>query len=499
MLKFIHAADIHLDSPLLRLGCYDDAPAELLRTATRLAVERLVDLAISERVAFLAVAGDLYDGDWDDIRTGFFMVKQFGRLNTAGIPVYVIAGNHDAASKMTKRIPFPANVKFLSHRRPETVRLDTLRVAIHGQGFGSQAVLENLAANYPAAIPGYFNIGLLHTSLDGREGHDNYAPCRLDDLRAKGYDYWALGHIHQREVLCDRPFVAFSGNLQGRNVRETGAKGCLLVTVEDSGPRAEFRALDVVRWERLVCDVAATTSAAAAADRVRDSLVRLRSEHAPTPLAVRVELVGESPCHNELMARPAKWEAEIRALALDAGGGDIWLEKVKLLTRPARRGSGTSSAIAAGGTGGAAGTSAVGEDGVTAGTGSDSDVSAPDAADADGPLVAVRQFVVEAMTNDEVLDGLKEELEPLLLKLPSELREGIDSPLRSPRDWIRSLLTGVEPDIRNRLESRSEDSPPETGRPEGSRAEGSRAESSRSEGSRAEGSRRRNRSEGAAR
>ncbi len=369
MLKFIHAADIHLDSPLLRLGCYDDAPAELLRTATRLAVERLVDLAISERVAFLAIAGDLYDGDWDDIRTGFFMVKQFGRLNTAGIPVYVIAGNHDAASKMTKRIPFPANVKFLSHRRPETVRLDTLRVAIHGQGFGSQAVLENLAANYPAAIPGYFNIGLLHTSLDGREGHDNYAPCRLDDLRAKGYDYWALGHIHQREVLCDRPFVAFSGNLQGRNVRETGAKGCLLVTVEDSGPRAEFRALDVVRWERLVCDVAATTSAAAAADRVRDSLVRLRSEHAPTPLAVRVELVGESPCHNELMARPAKWEAEIRALALDAGGGDIWLEKVKLLTRPARRASGTSSAIAAGGTGGAAGTSAVGEDGVTAGTG----------------------------------------------------------------------------------------------------------------------------------
>lgn len=449
MLKFIHAADIHLDSPLLRLGRYDDAPAELLRTATRLAVERLVDLAISEGVAFVAIAGDLYDGDWDDIRTGFFMVKQFGRLNNANIPVYVIAGNHDAASKMTKRIPFPANVKFLSHRRPETVRLDKLRVAIHGQGFGSQSVPENLAANYPAAIPGYFNLGLLHTSLDGREGHDTYAPCRLDDLRAKGYDYWALGHIHQREVLSERPFVAFSGNLQGRNVRETGAKGCLLVSVGDDGPQAEFRALDVVRWERVVCDVSSAASAAAAADRVRESLVRLRTEHSPTPLAVRVELVGESLCHAELMARPAKWEAEIRALALDAGGGDVWLEKVKLLTRPCRRG-GVSGA----------------SDGYST-LDATHDATLDATADADGPLLAVRRIVAEAMASDEALDGLQEELQSVLLKLPSELREGLDAPLRSPRDWIRSLLIGVEPDIRNRLEGRPEDS-----RQNGNRSEG---------------------------
>lgn len=436
MLKFIHAADIHLDSPLLRLGRYDDAPADLLRSATRLAVERLVDLAISEQVAFLAIAGDLYDGEWDDIRTGFYMVKQFGRLKAANIPVYVIAGNHDAASKMTKRIPFPENVRFLSHRRPETIKIDALRVAIHGQSFASQAVPENLAANYPAAVPGYFNLGLLHTSLDGREHHDPYAPCKLEELQAKGYDYWALGHIHQREVLCERPFIAFSGNLQGRNVRETGAKGCLLVTVEDKGVQADFRPLDVVRWERLVCDLATVQTAAAAADRVRESLARMRSEHAPTPLAVRVELVGESPCHGELMASPSTWEAELRAIAMDAGGGDVWLEKIKLLTRPCRRVAASAAASAA------AGAAA-------------SDATGDANADADGPLLTVRQIIAEALARDEVLDSLKQELEPLFLKLPIDLREGRDAPFRSPRDFIRGLLGGVEPDIRHRLEDRS--------------------------------------------
>ncbi|MFM7073770.1 MAG: hypothetical protein ACKO38_18440, partial [Planctomycetota bacterium] len=185
-----------------------------------------------------------------------------------------------------------------------------------------------------------------------------------------------------------------------------------------------FRPLDVVRWERLICDVSAASTAAAAAAIVRESLVRLRAEHSPTPLAVRVELEGASPSHDELMERPAKWEAEIRALAIDAGGGDVWLEKVKLLTRPVRSGSNSNAEV---------------EDNV----------------DADGPLMAVRRIVSDALVDKATLDSLKQELEPLFLKLPSELREGRDAPFSSPGDLVRSLLSGIEPDIRHRLEGRS--------------------------------------------
>ena len=131
---------------------------------------------------------------------------------------------------MTRTLRLPGNVRVLNDARPETVRLDDLGVAIHGQSFARAAVTENLAAGYPDAVPGWVNIGLLHTGLTGLEGHERYAPCTIEDLRARGYDYWALGHIHTRRAHCDDPPVVFPGNPQGRHIRESGEKGCLLTT-----------------------------------------------------------------------------------------------------------------------------------------------------------------------------------------------------------------------------------------------------------------------------
>jgi DNA repair exonuclease SbcCD nuclease subunit len=131
-ISFVHAADIHLDSPLKGLERYENAPVERIRGATRRAFTRLIDLAIDKHVDFVLLAGDLYDGDWRDYNTGLFLVRQLGRLREQKIKVFVIAGNHDAANKMTRVLRLPDHVRLLMHDRPETVRLPHLDVAIHG-------------------------------------------------------------------------------------------------------------------------------------------------------------------------------------------------------------------------------------------------------------------------------------------------------------------------------------------------------------------------------
>ena len=176
MFKFIHVADVHLDSPLRGLSRYETAPAESIRNACRRAFENLVELAIEEKVSFILLAGDLYDGNWKDYSTGIFLSHQMGRLGQHNISVFAVAGNHDAANRMTKALNCPNNMKILSSRKVETIKLEELEVAIHGRSFATQHVDENLVEDFATAEKGMFNIGLLHTSLDGREGHAVYAP-----------------------------------------------------------------------------------------------------------------------------------------------------------------------------------------------------------------------------------------------------------------------------------------------------------------------------------
>lgn len=255
-MKFLHAADLHLDSPMRGLAMYEEAPVDALRSATREAFNNLVELAIEEKVAFVLLAGDLYDGTWQDFSTAIFLAKKLGELGREGIRVFGVLGNHDAQSKLSKALEKPKNLTLFPAKKPHTEILYDLDVAIHGQSFDQQHVADNLAVGFPMAKPGLFNIGLLHTSLDGREGHADYAPCKLDDLRSKDYQYWALGHVHAREEVLTDPWVVFPGCLQGRHARETGPKGCCLVTVEDGRVESvDHLALDVVRWSRSEVDL----------------------------------------------------------------------------------------------------------------------------------------------------------------------------------------------------------------------------------------------------
>jgi DNA repair exonuclease SbcCD nuclease subunit len=257
-MRFIHTADIHLDSPLVGLAAYPDAPAHLLRTATRDAFDNLITEAITEKVDFMVIAGDLFDGNWKDFNTGIYFARQMGRLQAAGIPVYLLLGNHDAESEMTRKLVLPANVHRFPSNKAATFEIPALRVALHGRSFKDAATTDNLAVHYPEPVAGWFNIGVLHTALEGNNAHASYAPCSIAELEARGYQYWALGHVHEHRVWRGATTVAFCGNLQGRHIREAGPRGALLVTATGSEiDSVERLIVDVLRWHALPVDVSA--------------------------------------------------------------------------------------------------------------------------------------------------------------------------------------------------------------------------------------------------
>ncbi len=321
MFQFIHAADIHLDSPLRGLVTFECAPVERIRIATREAFRNLVQLAIDEDVAFVLIAGDLWDGDWPDSAPGLFFIQQAARLGRAGIPIFVIKGNHDAENKLTSAIRhWPENVTFFSHKKPHTIKLEKWNVAIHGQSFGQQQVTQDLSEDYPAPVAGAFNIGLLHTCLE--DGTTDYAPACIDRLAAHGYDYWALGHIHQRQDFSrNGVHIEFPGNLQGRSIRETGPKGCSLVTVDDDHTvTSRFEPLDVVRWQEL----SVVTDDSGLERDVREALEKAVGDSDGRLLAVRLQVIGSVAAGQALRDR-------LDAVAVEVG--DVWLEKI-LVTPP---------------------------------------------------------------------------------------------------------------------------------------------------------------------
>lgn len=283
----------------------------------------------------MVIAGDLFDGDWKDMGTGLYFARAMGRLAAADIPVFLLSGNHDAASVLTRQLPWPDNVRQFTSRRPETHLIAHLDVALHGQSFANAAVTDNLAAAYPEAVAHHFNIGVLHTALTGHEGHAAYAPCSIQDLRAKNYDYWALGHVHDHVVHAERPHIVFPGNLQGRHIREAGPKGAVMVEVEDGAVTAlRHVPLDVVRWGRIEVDC----TGARTVDDIHAAIRALLSRHHREasdgrPVIARVVLAGRTPLAGMLHDRRAAQRDEIRALAA-AIAPDLWIEKVQLSVSP---------------------------------------------------------------------------------------------------------------------------------------------------------------------
>ncbi|MBP8019037.1 MAG: DNA repair exonuclease [Hylemonella sp.] len=332
-MRFIHTADLHIDSPLRGLSRYEGAPVERLRGATRHALQRLVDLAIEEQVAFVLIAGDLYDSDWQDFHTGLFVREQMVRLARQHIRVFIVQGNHDAQGVISRQVPWPDNVKVFSSRNAETVRIADLKIAIHGHSFADREVPEDLVPGYPEPVAGHFNIGMLHTSLTGAEGHDTYAPTTLTKLQTKGYDYWALGHVHERKVLSDSPPIVYPGNLQGRHAKETGAKGCQLVCVQAGKVGLSFVSLDVVRWHQLSIDVSALQRLEQLPALVTERMQAAAGEAIHALHAMRITLTGETVLAQAEAQQPGTLAAAVQAAAQDVIDAEVWTEKILLTLR----------------------------------------------------------------------------------------------------------------------------------------------------------------------
>ncbi|RTL91452.1 DNA repair exonuclease [Ancylobacter aquaticus] len=333
--RFVHAADIHLDSPLRSLALRDSDLAGLIGNATRRAFVRIVDLCLEEQVDALLIAGDLYDGDQTSMKTARFLAEQLRRLHEAGIRAFIIRGNHDALSRITKELLLPETVKVFGGRA-DAVAIDRtpghFPVAIHGLSFAQPHAPESLIAKYQPPVQDAVNIGLMHTSLAGAPGHDLYAPCSIKDLQATGFRYWALGHVHMRSSTEGACAIVMPGMPQGRDVNEAGVKSVTLVTIDDDHSfHVEERATSIAQFERVSVDATNITEWRDLIAAVTRALEEERSSASSEHLVARLQVTGITPLAWR-MRRDLdllKTQADERASVI----GSCWVEKLEIACR----------------------------------------------------------------------------------------------------------------------------------------------------------------------
>ena len=324
MIRILHTADIHLDSPLRSLALRDPDLRDRIQTATRVAFTRIVDTALSESVAALLIAGDLFDGAERSARTAAFLTSQLDRLRTSGIRVFYIKGNHDAENPLTGELSLPENVHVFDGRGGKVQLVND--IWIHGVSFASRHAPESLLPKFPAPVEGAVNIAMLHTSLAGAEGHDPYAPCSVSDLVASGFDYWALGHVHRRQIHHSQmPWVVMPGTPQGRDIGEPGAKSATLLTIGDT---VEIEAVptSVVEFLNIRVDITDAESDDALRDRLRQRLYETAGELSSDSGVVRLSLIGSNPRHWQLLRDQDVWTESAAQLARETG--NLWLDRL---------------------------------------------------------------------------------------------------------------------------------------------------------------------------
>lgn len=341
--SFLHCADIHLGTPFQGLADLPPELSERLREAPTRAFDRAIATALERRVAAVIIAGDLFDAADRNLRAQIQARDRLQRLHEAGIPTLIAAGNHDPLGTAAASIRYPSSVHFF---QPEVesaplTREGAVLAHVYGISYGAPDVRDNLASQFPERPEGPFAIGVLHTNVGDRAGHASYAPCSLRDLESRAFDYWALGHVHQRETLrAERPVVHYPGNTQGLHMREVGPRGATLVEVAASGAiKLTPVWTDTVRWHRVrtpIDDLASLDDLISAYAEVAAAA----AGEAPDRLHIILwTLGGRGPLHDDLRRHgvvPDLVEAFRNEHAAEAVPGAVWLQRIDVATRARR-------------------------------------------------------------------------------------------------------------------------------------------------------------------
>ncbi len=343
-IKFIHCADLHLDSPFQGLTTKEPSLADRFKHSTNEAFVKIIDLCLAEKVDFLTIGGDTFDGADRSLCAQILLRDQFERLHKANIPVIIVAGNHDPLSDWLTEIKYPKNVHLLAGNKVEHVPIEKngkVITTIFGISYKAREVTENLSIKFQATGKDTVSIGLLHANVGSRKEHAVYAPCTINDLKAANMDIWLLGHIHTPEVLCDDPLILYPGNIQGRHINENGPRGCYIIKIDSSSKTShEFRPVQNILWKQEVINIENIMSAIELADLLSDKceeeLSKLTNDE--KGIVIRWKLTGSSLLYNELtMTDKIEETIEILVERFFNQTPFIFPESIRLSIKPERQ------------------------------------------------------------------------------------------------------------------------------------------------------------------
>ncbi|HEY0828916.1 MAG TPA: DNA repair exonuclease [Bacilli bacterium] len=339
--SFMHTADLHLDSPFRGMVNVPAVIREKVRESTFAALQNLVQLAVKERVDFVVVSGDVYDLADRSLRAQIRFQQAVVKLSEQGIPVFIIHGNHDPEDGRRASLDWPETVHFFGSQNAGMVPVHNaageLLAQIYGISYPAAAVTVNLLPHFQVKQEAVYKIGLLHSNVDGDPSHDNYAPCSKGELVRSGIDYWALGHIHQRAVLHEEPYVVYPGNLQGRHIKEQGTKGCYVVKVSEYGTtELAFHAVDAIRWVGQSVSIKGLTTEQQLKDLIEEHMEDIKEETDGRSAIVRFTLEGRGLLHpmlqgsylTELLAELR--DDQTKLTQDDDQASFVWIESFKV-------------------------------------------------------------------------------------------------------------------------------------------------------------------------